>query len=269
MKKKIFLALTAAIMALLLRWYAAISLPTDYDEPVYYTAARYYADAIRTNQLTRIPQVTYNYEHPALAKLAYGAVLSWLPSDGPLTDDVWAFFIFQTPLIETQDPFRIFLLRQVSVGFGVLAVVILGLFSPIAAFLLAIDSIAIKYTSVIYLEALPAFFCTASVLLFGLALGLLRTSDKLSLRGHTKEVVYLLLSAVCLGVATAAKYQYGVAGLAIVIFCLIWVIRPRPAELSRYSLLIGFGLIALLAFVLADPYLWPAPGERLFHSLQY
>jgi len=134
---------------------------------------------------------------------------------------------------------------------------------------LAIDSIAIKYTSVIYLEALPAFFCTASVLLFGLALGLLRTSDKLSLRGHTKEVVYLLLSAVCLGMATAAKYQYGVAGLAIVIFCLIWVIRPRPAELSRYSLLIGFGLIALLAFVLADPYLWTAPGERLFHSLQY
>jgi len=269
MRKKIFLALTAAVLALLLRWYAAISLPTDYDEPVYFTAARYYEDAIRTGHLDRIPQVTYNYESPALVKLVYGTVLSWLPSDGPLTDEVWAFFTFQTPLNDTQDPFRIFLLRQVSVGFGTLEVVILGLFSPIAALLLAIDSIAIKYSSVIYLEALPAFFSMASVLLFGLTLSWLRTRDKVSLRGQTKEALYLLLSAICLGVAAAGKYQYGVVGLAIVIFFLIWIIRPRLTDPSRYAILIGFVLITLLAFVAADPYLWPAPLGRLLHSLQF
>jgi len=63
--------------------------------------------------------------------------------------------------------------------------------------------------------------------------------------------------------------QYGVAGLAIVIFSLIWIIRPRLTDPSRYAMLISFGLITLLAFVAADPYLWPAPLERLLHSLQY
>ncbi len=269
MKKKVAFALAAAILALLLRWFASITLPTDYDEPVYYTAARFYADAIRKGQPGRIPEISYNYEHPALVKLAYGTVLSWLPSDGPLTEDVWAHFIFQTPLAETRDPFRIFLLRQVSVGFGTLAALIVGLVSPLAGLFLAIDSLTIKFTSVIYLEALPLSLSAMSIFLFGGAVGWLRTRENVSFRGRGKQMTLLFLSALCLGAAAAAKYQYGVAGLACLIFYGFWVLRLRPTQASRYVLLLGFGLAALLAFFAADPYLWPAPLGRLAHSLQY
>jgi hypothetical protein len=269
MRKKVVFALAVTISALLLRWYASITLPTDYDEPVYYTAARYYADALRKGQLERIPEVTYNYEHPILAKLIYGTVLSWVPSDGPLTDDVWAFFIFQTPLAEAQDPFRIFLLRQISVGFGALAALVVGLVSPLAGLFLAIDSIAIKFTSVIYLEALPLCLTAMSIFLFGAAVEGFRTKDDVSFQGHGKQIALLIVSALCLGVSAAAKYQYGVAGLACLIYYIFWVLRLRPAQVSRYLFLLAFGLTALLAFFAADPYLWPSPLGRLIHSLQY
>ena len=212
MKKKALFVLGVSILAFLLRWYASNSLPIDYDEPVYYTAARFYADAIRTGHRDRIPQVDYNYEHPALAKLVYGTVLSLLPPDGPVTDNEWAYFTSRTPLTETRDPFRISLLRQVSVAFGTLAVFILSLFFPLAGIFLAIDSIAIKYTSVIYLEAMPAFFTVVSMFLFSSGIAWLRSSDRSSLRSHYKQIVYLLLSALFLGMAAAENINMGWPG---------------------------------------------------------
>ncbi len=269
MKKKLILSLTAVCLALVLRWYASISLPTDYDEAVYYTAARYYADAFRTQQWTLIPAITFNYEHPPLAKILYGAVLAHFPSDGPLTEDVWTYFHNLQPLAETDDPFRILVLRQVSVGFGTLQVLILSFFSPIAALLLAIDSMDIKYSSVIYLEALPAALAMASILLFNLAAGWLGTREKISLRNHGKEILCVILSAVCLGLAAASKYSYAIAGVAVVVYALIWIVRPRPGDVLRYIVLAGFGFLALGAFVAADPYLWPAPIGRILHSTMF
>lgn len=269
MKKKIFFAFMIIFLALSLRLYAAIKLPTDYDEPVYYTAARYYAKAIQTDHLESIPAAEFNYEHPTLAKLTYGAVLSMLPNDGYITGDVWQKFMFQKPLIQITDPFRLFLLRLVSVIFGTLAVALLALISPVAALALAVDSIAVKYTSVVYLEAMPIFLSLVSVFLFAEATKWIRVKETISLKDHWKESLLLLVSAICLGTAAACKYQYGIVGFAMLVFYVFWIIRYQPKEAKRYGILVGFFVMALAAFVLTDPYLYSNPIKNLSHSLAF
>jgi len=269
MKKKIFIVFIIIFLALSLRLYAAIQLPTDYDEPVYYTAARYYAKAIQTNHLGSIPTTEFNYEHPTLAKLTYGAVLSMLPNDGYITGDVWQKFIFQKPLTQITDPFRLFLLRLVSVIFGTLAVALLTLISPVAALALAVDSIAIKYSSVVYLEAMPIFLSLVSVFLFGEATKWMQVKETINLTNHWKESLLLLLSAICLGAAAACKYQYGIVGFAMLVFYVFWIIRCQPKEVKRYGIFVGFFVIALAAFVLTDPYLYSNPIKNLSHSLAF
>jgi len=269
MKKKIVIAFTVIFLAFGLRLFAAIQLPTDYDEPVYYTAARYYAKAIQNNHLDRLITQKFNYEHPILAKLAYGTVLSTLPDDGYITGDVWQLFMFQESPADTWDPFRLFLLRMVSVVFGTLAVALLFIISPLAALALAVDSIAIKYTSVIYLEAIPIFFSVLSVYLFSEATNWIKTKEKIDLKKHWRELSLLILSAACLGAASACKYQYGVIGFAILFYYLFWVIRCQPKDLTRYGILIGFVVFSLAFFVVFDPYLYSDPIAKLTKSLAF
>jgi hypothetical protein len=69
--------------------------------------------------------------------------------------------------------------------------------------------------------------------------------------------------------AAASKYIYAVAGTAFLVYAVFWVIRPRPAEKSRYLILAGFGLFALGTFVITNPYLWPSPVGRLLHSISF
>jgi hypothetical protein len=270
MKKRWLMVLTAVLMALALREYATVRLPTDYDESVYFTAARYYADAIRNRDWIRIPKVAANYENPVLMKTVYGVVLSQFPSDGPLTDDVWAYFGGLMTLEETKESLpRIIALRQVSVGFGVLQVMFLSLLSPGAAVLLAVHTMDIKYTSIIYIEALPAAMVMASMLLFNLAVGGWDAKGTFDHRVRRKETLFWVLSAVCLGMAAASKYIYAVAGVAFLAYAVRLIFRPRPAEKYRYLLLACFGLVAAGTFAFTDSYLWPSPVVRLVRSIGY
>jgi hypothetical protein len=81
MKKKLVLSMAAVFLALVIRRYASIGLPIGYDKYAYFTAARYYADAIRRHQWERVPEVSFSCEHPALAKVIFGAVLAKFPFD--------------------------------------------------------------------------------------------------------------------------------------------------------------------------------------------
>ncbi|GAP16094.1 hypothetical protein LARV_03890 [Longilinea arvoryzae] len=269
MKRRCLLIAAIILTALVLRAYAAATLPIDYDEPVYYTAARFYANLIQNDRLAEIPRIAFNYEHPVLAKLVYGAVLSFFPSDGHYWGDVWQFFSNNTPITAAVHPEKVFALRMVSVLFGALETGVLTLISPLAGLILAVDSMSIKYTSVIYLEALPASLCMLAVFLFGKAHAWLRQKEKLSLRNHTRELLCLAGSAVCLGAAAAAKYQYGIVALAVGATYLITVIPARRADWTRWGLLIGLAALAAAAFVGADPYLYPDPAGRLANSLAF
>jgi len=266
MKKNIIFAFVIIFLAFSLRLYAASRLPTDYDEPIYYTAARFYAKAIQTDQLASITTIDYNYEHPVFAKLIYGVMLSKLPDDGKIEGEIFAF---KEPFFKTWDPFRLFSVRMVSVIFGTMAVALLFIISPVAAIALAVDSFAIKYTSVIYLEALPIFLSLLSVYLFSEATNWMKTKEKLSLRKRWKELLLLFFSAVCLGAATACKYQYGVVGCAILVYYFFWVVRNQTKDFARYGIFIGFVLISLACFVAADPYLYSDPIARLTKSMAF
>ncbi len=269
MKKKLIFGFIFVFLAFCLRVHAALTLPTDYDEPVYYTAARYYAKNIQQGYPERIPSVDFNYEHPVLAKLAYGSALSLLPTDGYITGEVWQLFTYQTPLLRTWKPINIFLLRLVSVAFGTMAVAALAIISPIAALALTIDSMCVKFTSVIYLEALPIFLSLLSVIFFSQAIPWLRSKEKLVGKKHLKEFLWLIFSAVFLGGATACKYQYGIVGLAIFLFYLIWVIPTQPRDWRKYALIAGFALISFASLIAADPYLYSDPINNLLHSMSF
>ena len=269
MKKHWLLITVIVLAALVLRMYAAATLPIDYDEPVYYTAARFYANLFQNGRTEFIPVVDYNYEHPALAKLAYGGVLSFFPSDGPFWGDVWQFFGNNEPLLSAVHPEKVFALRMVSVFFGTLETAALAIVSPLAGLLLAIDSISIKYTSVIYLEALPGSLSILGALLFSSTLGWLQQKEKLSIKNHKKETVRLALAALCLGAAAAAKYPYGIVALAVGLVYLLTAIRARWNDLARWGLILAFAVLTLAAFIAANPYLYPDPAGRLVHSLQY
>lgn len=268
--KKHWLLITVIILtALVVRMYAAATLPIDYDEPVYYTAARFYANLLQKGQAETIPVIVFNYEHPVLAKLVYGSLLSFFPSDGPYWGNVWQFFGNNDPLLSAAHPEKVFTLRLASVVFGTVETAILAWISPLAGLLLAIDSMSIKYTSVIYLEALPASLCMLGAALFSAALSWLKQKEKLSFKGHSKELLCLLVSALCLGAATAAKYQYGLVALAVGVVYLLTVIRARSSDLPRYGLVLVLGALACAAFIGSDPYLYPDPLGRLTHSLLY
>src|SRR3990172_8303739 len=268
MIKKIAIVLAIGILALFLRWYAAVSLPTDYDEPLYYKAAQAYADAIRCHQPGQILGYSYNLEHPVLAKLVYGFVLAYLPPDNMPHGEQLPFKSLRS-LEQTRDPVHIVALRKISVGFGTFQVIVLALFSPLAALLLAVHSMAIKYTSVIYLEALPAWMSTTAVFLLYKTLAIFRRREALSLRSSRWEVFSLVISATSLGIALAAKYMYAIVGVAIAAYWLILIIRARSGRWGLLGLLLGWGMLVLVVFLLADPYLWPDPAGRLVHSISY
>lgn len=148
-------------------------------------------------------------------------------------------------------------MRWVSVVFGSLSVFLLALVNPWAGLFLALHTYAIKYTSVIYLEALPLFAALLSFQAFVLFL------ERGPGRPATK---WLALSAVALGIAAASKYMYAVVGVVLLLYCALWMIRQRRPLFGYLALWAG---LSLLVFWAADPYLWLSPIEHLSASLRF
>src|SRR4030042_1635892 len=63
------------LVAALLRGWAFLRLPLDYDEPVYLRAGLDYARALRAGDWNGVIDYAANREHPALVKLLYGLVV--------------------------------------------------------------------------------------------------------------------------------------------------------------------------------------------------
>ncbi len=258
--RRVFLALTMGLLALFLRTYLAYSGTIEYDEPIYMDAALNYAQALHTGNLSRLGDVTYNIEHPALNKVLYGTLL--LPAK-----PVQPGQVRMPPEVQifTMTHFRkIFVMRMFSVFFGSLAVILLGWINPLAGFFLAIHTYAVKFTSVIYLEALPACMGLIAVISFS---RFLRIFEETSSRSKKRIWLWLGLSSTALGVAAASKYLYATAGIAIVIYSLIVLLRKR--KWAMLPMLLAWGVGALLVFVLTNPALWPNPVERLSESLLF
>ncbi len=252
--KRIHQALLIALLAFFLRTYLAYTGPVEYDEQVYPENIVNLNLALRQGSWNQILDSTLIYEHPQFFKLVYAAALF---TSRPILNYVH---------INAGDPIssvpywpKLFSLRLVSVFFGAAAVFLLSLVHPLAGIFLAIDTLAIKYTSVIYLDSLPAFASLAALLA---ALKALETYQKRARRWG----VWLALSALALGMAAASKYMYAVVGLAIVA-ALLW--QGWKQKLPVLLGLAAWGGLSLAFFFVLDPVLWHAPLARLNESILF
>lgn len=254
----------AAAVAILLvafgtRMLAVGELGVDFDEDDYLRAGQLYATGLQAGDPGVFLRENYRPEHPPLSKIVTGLALAPLAPaaeipDAPITAD---------PNKDLPEP-HLTVARTAGAVFGALTAFLLALVSPLAGLWLALHTWSIKYSSQVMLEAVPAFFALLAVVL--------------STRAWRPGVVgrrrgaWLAAAAIALGLACAGKYLYGVAGLAIVID---WALRVRSTEedagprLRGLVPILGFLALGAVAFLAADPYLWPDPVGRLIASITY
>ena len=248
---RILVAVAIAGLAFGLRWRAIELLPTDYDETPYLTSARKLADVLRAGDLAALTTTNLQPEHPQLNQLLFAAAVLPAPASEPSPEraNVGGG---RSKLPEAE----LHAARTASGVFGALEVALLACLSPLAGLLLALHTYTIKYTSLVMLEALPAFTSLAAVVSYQ------------RFRG-TQRSIWWIASGVLLGLSAAGKYMYAVAGIAIGIDWAL-TLRATPGRLpARLRPLLGWGAISLATFYAANPYLWPDPLWRLDFSVRY
>lgn len=267
MKKYLpILRILAVVLAVLLAWnlrsFALATLPVDYDEDDYLRAAQEYAAVFRSGDLTGLTQFNYRPEHPPLSKILYGLSILSAPETPLLPDRPTTASPDQTlPKDQLRNA------RTAGAILGTLTALVVALLNPLAGFFLAIHSWTIKYTAQVMLEALPALTSLLAVL----------TYRKAVPRNSISRFQYpwLALSALFLGLTAASKYIYCLVGIAILID---WFLENQETgkhgsritgKSENWLLLFSWGLLSLLVFFAANPYLWPDPLPRLAGSIFY
>jgi len=264
MTKRILYFIAVLLVTLLscgVRLYAAQRLNVDYDEPVYLGDAVGYAGYIRSGDLKMLAWSETTYEHPALYKIMYGVMLlAYRPLDRLPDKDLPRLAPIATA---AAGPWNV-AERYLSVAWGTLAVHVLALVNPLAGLVLGIDTLNVKYTSEVYLEALPLF---SSILC---ALAYIRLFDRVRREPGLlqQHLVWLILSAAFLGMTAAGKYVYSIVGLAILVHFTVAAVR-RQVPSAAIPYLAGWALAALIIFFVFDPYLWPHPIARLTRSILF
>lgn len=224
------LPIGVALVALILRLHASAALPVEGDDGLYMKVAEEYAKAIQARDWNHVIALDGVIEHPRLYVLCLSAALIIRDYFGLAWSNVAA-------------------MRMMAVFFGAWQAGLVALLNPIAGWFLAIQTTEIKFTSMAYLEALPALAAAITVLGF----------ERFR---RTNQNVWLYVSAVALGAAGASKFIYVTAGFAVAPF-LLWEQRHQPRRI------IAYGLLALAAFFLLDPYLWHDPVGRLVEMFSF
>jgi ABC-type sugar transport system permease subunit len=235
------------------RWHAVVNLPVDYDEDDYTRAAQQFTALIRSGNWNGFLETNYRPEHPPLEKIVFGISLLSTP-EVALTPD--------RPTSAEPDKYLSRKLlrpeRTISAVFGTLEVFLLALVNPLAGLFLGIHAFTIKYTSQVMIESLPSLTSLACILAY------------LRWKKSTKHQVdgWLISSAVFLGLTAASKYLYCVVGVAILVD---WLLDSHQAGSLRrdFRLILAWGILALIVFIAADPYLWPDIISRLKDSILY
>lgn len=255
--KKIYLALLISTLALFLRTYMAYNGPIEYDESIYINAAAHYNNDMRQGNWDQIIRSSENIEHPQFYKLVYATGLF---AAEPLQNDI---SLAEGYNIQSVSWWHKFLgLRMISALLGTAATFLISMVSPWAGLFLAINTYMIKYTSVVYLEALPALTSLVALLTAQQAL--------MNFQNHPKKriswIAFLILSALSLGMTAASKYIYALIGFVIVIDILV---RGRKQIILTLAGLAIWGLLSIFFFFLFDPVLWHSPLTALMNSINY
>ncbi len=253
---RVGIVVAVGVLALWVRLGTIDRLPIDFDEDDYLRAGQLYAEGFQAGDPSVLLRENYRPEHPPLTKILTGLALTPL-EPAPLVPDRPTD---AAPAESLPEPhFQV--ARGLQAAFGAAAALLLALVSPLAGIVLGVHTWTVKYSSQVMLEAVPALLSLVAVLAAGRAM----RSDR--------PIPWWVLSAAGFGLACAAKYMYGVAGLAIIA---VWLWSSRPQHwrdgrgLLRWVapkagwLAVGFGF-----FLLGDPYLWPDPVGRLGDSLAF
>ena len=248
-----------SLLALFLRVYMALYGPFEYDERDYFGVGVQYNLAMRSGDWNQILNSSSNTEHPQFYKLVYA---TGLLAFNPVNDI--APMRASDPL--NANPYwpKLFSLRLISVFFGTATVFVLSMIHPLAGLFLAVDTLEIKYTSVIYLEALPQLLCLLSMLGAMKALEVYQGGAAEGTRRMWLK--WLLLSALAMGMTLASKYIYGAVMIAIGIAALWRGWKQRGPVLLGLA---GWGILCAVFFVLFDPVLWNGLATRLSESFQF
>jgi ABC-type sugar transport system permease subunit len=240
-------ALTAFALAFGLRAYAANTLTIDYDEDDYLRAAQEFAQLLRAGDWIGFTETNYRPEHPQLAKFMFGLRIAGLP-EAPLIADLP---ITAEPA-EALPPDLLLAARNLSAVWGSLTAALLALVNPLGGLLLATHSFTVKYTSQVMLDGFASLMSACAGLAY-FASG----------RGKGRaQAGFLAASAVFLGLSASSKYLHSAVGIAILVD---WFLSARGSGRIRKFLpsALAWGILALAAFFLFNPYYWPAPLERL------
>lgn len=243
----VFIIATAWIV----RAHAVDTLPFDYDEDDYLRAAQEYTHLIRTSDWHGFQEANYRPEHPPLAKILMGLSLLSAPEE-ELTPDAPTTALPNKNLPED----LVKPARTLNAIFGVLTVALLAIIDPIAGATLALHSFTIKYVSQVMLEAFPALTSLITALAY------------LQYKKQKSKNIWLIASAVFLGLTAASKYLYCVVAFAILTD---WFLQAKDKnDLKGFYKQAAFWiLLALILFFAADPFLWPHPIQRLKESVFY
>jgi len=245
------------------RDYAMRHIMVDFDEPKYINLALQYTNAIRASDYSQFRTITYNAEHPFLAKLVYAvALLPTTPIDRILKKDLDAL----KPVTYDGRAY-VYAARRSSVIIGAITAGLLALLSPFAGLLLAIQTSAIHYTSVVYYEALPALMSTCSVLCYLMWRKKYKAEKSPLFRG--KVDLWMLASAIFFGWAVAGKYTYGLVGIAILIDYGLMHVKHRKNWIPAIIRIGIWGALAVVVFYYSDPMIWDNPRERIMLSLHF
>ena len=251
------------------RLYAANRLFVDIDEPTYLQAGLKYDTLLRHGQYQQVAESLIEYEHPLLNKLLFGAVLlPQNPADNLKVSELALLGSSSKGTLVKWDASELSLAmadRYLSVFFGTAAVILLALVNPVAGFFLAVQTLSVKYTSEIYLEAVPLLTSLLCALAYVRWVANVTANPS---EPHRSQYRWLLASAVFLGLTAASKYVYCVVGLGIVIHFLAEVLQKKMPWRSL-GWLVGWGVLSFAFFFLFDPFLWVDPRSKMFITIDF
>ena len=220
------LILIIIVVGLIARAWTIFEPRSDFDEPTFLELAQTYARFIKSGDWREIPQYTGVQEHPAFVKLLFTLAVLATDSLEPLVTFIAA--------------------RGISAVFGVMTLALVSLVNPLAAGILAVHTMEVKYTSEIYLEAVAQFASFAAVYSFSRSAKL----DK-----------WFWLSIFLIGLTAASKYTYFPA-----VFAIASIAIQQRRSWAHYLIYVVMAGVVLLIF---NPTLWTNPPLRLWESLTF
>ncbi|PIN93983.1 hypothetical protein COU54_00720 [Candidatus Pacearchaeota archaeon CG10_big_fil_rev_8_21_14_0_10_31_24] len=227
---KIYIIILILLSAFILRVYSSNNMPEDDDEGIYLKAANEYRPLINEKNINGIIEYKYNSEHPALTKLIYSVALNLVK---PSKQDKKS---------------QIYVGRIISSIIGTAAVGIISLMNPMAGFLFAIQTISIKYTSEMMLEAIPLLACLLSIYFI--------LKSKLSLDKCS------IISAISLGLVFGSKISY----FPILIPIIFILLKEKKYSLKNFII---YGIIAILTMLLLNVSWWNHPVTEISNTIHY